>query len=110
MTMGLVADKSSRATNMMYSSVVFGLVLDWVIWGKVMRWSSWVGGAVVVAATVWGAVQNSPDAKGERKGDEEYAMIAADDDLDELLDGQSDEEEGDGESEDGVGSARRTVV
>lgn len=93
MTMGLVADKSSRATNMMYSSVVFGLVLDWVIWGKVMPWSSWVGGAVVVAATVWVAVQKGVDAGGERKGDEEYAAVAAEDDLDGLVDGESDEEE-----------------
>lgn len=58
-----------------------------------------MGGAVVVAATVWGAVQKSVDAKGERKGDEEYAMIAAEDDLDELVDGESDEEEADGERE-----------
>lgn len=52
MTSVLVKDKSSRATNMMYTSVVFGLLADLAIWGVVPGWLSWVGGAIVTAATV----------------------------------------------------------
>jgi drug/metabolite transporter (DMT)-like permease len=77
MTSGLVKDKSSRATNMMYSSVVFGLAVDYTIWGAVPGWLSWVGGAVVMAATVWGSMQKADEGvrKGEAGRDEEYAMV-----------------------------------
>lgn len=75
MTAGLVRDKSGRATNMMYSSIVFGLLLDWAVWGVVPGWMSALGGTIVVSATIWGALQKPPTegAKGPR--DEEYAMV-----------------------------------
>lgn len=90
MTAGLVRDNSSKATNMMYSSVLFGLVLDYVIWDAVPGWSSWMGGAVVVTATVWGAMQKSED--GARKGgDEEYAMVPGEELFEIVDDGNEDE-------------------
>jgi drug/metabolite transporter (DMT)-like permease len=81
MTSGLVKDKSSRATNMMYSSVVFGLGIDYAIWGAVPGWLSWVGGAIVTAATVWGSMQKGDAGvqKPEGTRDEEYAMVPGDD-------------------------------
>lgn len=57
MTAGLTADKSSRATNMMYSQIVFAVAMDWAIWGVWPVAWTWVGGAVVVGSTVWVAVQ-----------------------------------------------------
>jgi drug/metabolite transporter (DMT)-like permease len=77
MTAGLVKDKSPRATNMMYSSVVFGVVMDWTIWGVVPGWSSWVGGAVVVGATVWVAM-----SKVEVVEKESYELVHGDDERD----------------------------
>jgi len=80
MTLGLVKDKSSRATNMMYSSVVFGLLADFAIWGVVPTWLSWAGGAIVTAATVWGSMQKGDTGvqKAEVGRDEEYAMVPGD--------------------------------
>lgn len=75
MTAALVMDKSARATNMMYSQIVFALLLDWVIWGTVPGTLSWIGGAVVVAGVVWGAM-----IKEELKPvDEEYGAVPQDD-------------------------------
>jgi drug/metabolite transporter (DMT)-like permease len=92
MTAGLVKDKSSKATNMMYSSVVFGLGLDYAICGAVPGWTSWAGGAIVVAATLWGAMQTGDAAvqKGKVGRDEEYAMIRGEDIL---VSGDEDDED-----------------
>jgi drug/metabolite transporter (DMT)-like permease len=70
----LVKDSSPRATNMMYSSIVFSLGMDWAIWGLVPRWTSWVGGVIVVCATVWAAM--SKKVEPEKLGDEEYRVVA----------------------------------
>jgi drug/metabolite transporter (DMT)-like permease len=80
MTSGLVKDKSSRATNMMYSSVVFGLLADFAIWGVVPGWLSWFGGSIVTAATVWGSIQKGDAGvqKAEASRDEEYAIVPGD--------------------------------
>ncbi|KAF2430476.1 hypothetical protein EJ08DRAFT_670408 [Tothia fuscella] len=75
MTAGLVKDKSPRATNMMYSSVVFGLGMDWLIWGVVPGWSSWVGGAIVALATLWVALQ-----KPAVRGKQEYDIVRTEED------------------------------
>ncbi len=74
---------------MMYSGVVFGLGLDWGIWGVVPGLWSWVGGAVVVGATVWGAMQTG----GEGGKDEEYAAVAGEEAV------SGDEESNDEENE-----------
>jgi len=65
---------------MMYSSVVFGLLADFAIWGVVPTWLSWAGGAIVTAATVWGSMQKGDTGvqKAEVGRDEEYAMVPGD--------------------------------
>lgn len=76
MTAALVIDRSSKTTNMMYSQIVFALTLDWAIWGTVPTWTSWIGGAVVVSSVIWGSIQKDESKAG---GDEEYAMVPAED-------------------------------
>lgn len=81
LTAGLVKDSSPRATNMMYSSVVFSLGMDWAIWGLVPAWTSWVGGGVVVGATVWAAMSKSDVEERKVRDDvEEYRVVAGEDD------------------------------
>lgn len=98
MTAGLVKDKSSRAINMMYSSVVFSLGLNYAIWGAVPGWTSWAGGAIGVAAALWGAIQSGDVGvqKMEARRDEEYAMVPGEelvsDDEDYGKDGQDENE------------------
>jgi drug/metabolite transporter (DMT)-like permease len=79
MTAGLVRDHSSRATNMMYSSVVFALILDWAIWGVVPGVWSAIGGLIVVSATLWGAIQGGTEAGRGRRADDECAIIVSGD-------------------------------
>lgn len=76
LTVALVMDKSSRATNMMYSQIVFAVLLDWMIWGTIPTWTSWFGGAIVVAAVVWGSMQVE-QTKSESKNDAEYQAVPA---------------------------------
>ncbi|RFU27815.1 hypothetical protein B7463_g8512, partial [Scytalidium lignicola] len=57
LTAGLQLDKSSKATSMLYSQVLFALGFDWAIWGVLPgRWSIF-GGAIVIASTLWSALQ-----------------------------------------------------
>ena len=41
-------------------------------------WLSWVGGAIVTAAMVWGSMQKAGAQKAEAGRDEEYAMVPRD--------------------------------
>lgn len=74
MTLGLVKDKTARATNMMYSSVVFGLVADWVIWNNIPIWSSWAGSAIVISSTVWAAMSKPESSREQVK----YTTVESD--------------------------------
>jgi drug/metabolite transporter (DMT)-like permease len=59
LTAGLQLDKSSKATSMLYSQVVFALLFDWAIWGVLPGGWSLVGGGIVVASTLWIALQKT---------------------------------------------------
>ncbi|KAI9736490.1 MAG: hypothetical protein M1818_006000 [Claussenomyces sp. TS43310] len=78
MTAGLQLDKSSKATNMMYSQILYALVLDWLIWGSMPGWWSAIGGSTVLGAVVWGAMQKDQEGGKKKVGDEEYAMVPPD--------------------------------
>lgn len=80
LTAGLQADKTSRATNMMYSEVVFTLILDWLIWGVVPGWVTWIGGLLVCGSTVFVAVTNEnskPESRGVGNEEDEYGVVAS---------------------------------
>jgi drug/metabolite transporter (DMT)-like permease len=81
LTAGLQLDKSSKATSMLYSQVIFALVFDWGIWGVLPgRWSIF-GGLIVIASTLWSALQKTPKpATDDPKSivvDEESALLGA---------------------------------
>lgn len=80
LTKGLQLDKSPKATSMLYAQVVFALGFDWAIWGVLPSGWSWFGGAIVVASTLWSALQRTQAAgPEERKAvvDEETALLVA---------------------------------
>jgi drug/metabolite transporter (DMT)-like permease len=69
LTAGLQLDRSSKATSMMYTQVLFALVFDWSIWGVFPgRWSL-VGGAMVIASTLWSALRK-PRAIAKKHSEE----------------------------------------
>lgn len=81
LTAGLQLDKSPKATAMLYVQVIFALGFDFGIWGVIPGGWSLFGGAIVVASTLWSALQKNPAPKQEsaRKSvvDEETALLGA---------------------------------
>ncbi|KAK8251625.1 hypothetical protein IWZ00DRAFT_437007 [Phyllosticta capitalensis] len=77
LTAGLQHDKSAVATSMMYSQVLFALVLDKAIWGNVPGFASLCGGVLVLASTIYVAFQGSSDTPSKTKqNDEEEPLLA----------------------------------
>jgi drug/metabolite transporter (DMT)-like permease len=81
LTAGLQLDRSSKATSMMYTQVLFALSFDWAIWGMIPGGWSLIGGTIVIASTLWSALQKpQPAAKNSSKGkviDEETALLGS---------------------------------
>jgi len=84
LTAGLQLDKSSKATSMLYLQIVFALGFDWGIWGVIPGKWSLVGGAIVIASTLWSALQKVQQVKNvgdeglkDRVVDEESALLGA---------------------------------
>jgi drug/metabolite transporter (DMT)-like permease len=79
LTAGLQLDRSSKATSMMYSQVIFALIFDWAIWGVLPVGWSIVGGCVVTASTLWSALQKPHQEKRKVKTvDEESSLLGED--------------------------------
>lgn len=79
LTSGLQLDKSSKATSMLYTQVIFALIFDWAIWGVLPGGWSLFGGAIIIASTLWSALHKpqAPKSKPEAKKpvDEETALL-----------------------------------
>ncbi|KAI4833527.1 hypothetical protein E4T44_09367 [Aureobasidium sp. EXF-8845] len=82
LTAGLQLDRTSKATSMLYTGILFALAFDWAIWGVFPGLWSCIGGAVVIASTLWSALQKSksvPQGAEAKKQviDEESALLGA---------------------------------
>jgi drug/metabolite transporter (DMT)-like permease len=81
LTAGLQLDKSSKATSMLYLQIIFALGFDWGIWGVLPGTWSVIGGVIVIASTLWSALQKSqkPASKDVKPPvvDEESALLGA---------------------------------
>jgi drug/metabolite transporter (DMT)-like permease len=78
LTAGLQLDRSSKATSMMYTQVLFALSFDWAIWGVLPGGWSLVGGSIVIASTLWSALQKTQKSVEEvkvKEVDEESALL-----------------------------------
>ena len=81
LTAGLQLDKSSKATSMLYSQIVFALLFDWAIWGALPGGWSLFGGGIVIASTLWSALQKTEAVAKSPKAvvvDEENALLGSD--------------------------------
>jgi drug/metabolite transporter (DMT)-like permease len=80
LTTGLQLDKSSKATSMLYTGVLFALSFDWAIWGVLPgKWSIF-GGSIIIASTLWSALQKphgAPLEASKKTVDEESALLGA---------------------------------
>ena len=83
LTAGLQLDRTSKATSMLYTGILFALAFDWAIWGVFPGLWSCIGGAIVIASTLWSALQKSksvaPQGAEQKKQvvDEESALLGA---------------------------------
>ena len=74
LTAGLAHEKSSRATNMVYTQMLFALAFDKIVWGTVPGALSIIGSSLILGSALYIAMLNNK--KGETKGrDEEVAAV-----------------------------------
>lgn len=81
LTSGLQLDKSSKATSMLYTQVIFALTFDWAIWGVWPGSLSLLGGSIIIVSTLWAALQKTQAPKvispKPSNIDEESALLGA---------------------------------
>ena len=59
LTFGLAHEKSSRATNMVFSEIVFALIFDKLLWGTSPSLLSIGGGSLILGSTAFVAVKKN---------------------------------------------------
>ena len=81
LTAGLAYEKGSRATNMVYTSMLFALAFDKIIWDVTPGLLSIVGSSLILGSALYVAMLDKK-AKGQTSGDgrsdEEVALVASD--------------------------------
>lgn len=80
LTAGLQHEKSSRATNMVYTQMLFALAFDKLVWGTVPGMLSIIGSSLILGSALYIAVSNrkKKDVKGrDGSGDEENPLVEA---------------------------------
>ena len=78
LTAGLQHEKSSRATNMVYTQMLFALAFDKLVWGTVPGTLSIVGSSLILGSALYIAVLNKKKKDVKRtdgRGDEENPLV-----------------------------------
>jgi len=91
LTAGLQYEKGSRATNMVYTQMLFALAFDKIFWDTTPGLLSIIGSSLILGSALYIAVLNNKaeEQKGwDGRGDEEVALVVGD--------GEEDDESRDG--------------
>lgn len=86
LTAGLQHEKSSRATNMVYTQMLFALAFDKFVWNTTPGTLSIIGSSLILGSALCVALlKNSEKDQKSRdgRGDEEVALVTGEDDDDE---------------------------
>ncbi|KAK7914446.1 hypothetical protein PG985_012149 [Apiospora marii] len=85
LTEGLQREKAGRATNLIYTQLVFALILERIVWGTTPSGWSLIGAALIIGAALWVMLQKNPVAHstaeaakqqpGNREVDEESSLL-----------------------------------
>ena len=83
LTAGLAYEKSSRATNMVYTQMLFALALDKLIWNSTPSLTSIIGSSLILGSALYVAILNnsSSSVKGSgntARSDEETLILEGD--------------------------------
>ncbi|KAF2204744.1 hypothetical protein GQ43DRAFT_121277 [Delitschia confertaspora ATCC 74209] len=85
---GLQHEKSSRATNMMYTQMLFALSFDKLVWGTTPGVLSIIGSSLILGSAIYVAVQKEnagmkKEGRGERD-EEEHGLMESEDAVEEV--------------------------
>lgn len=78
LTAGLQHEKSSRATNMVYTHMLFAVAFDKIVWNSTPAALSVVGSSLILGSTIYVAVQNDHAKNSKTRGgrdDEESSSV-----------------------------------
>lgn len=78
LTAGLAYEKSSRATNMVYTQMLFALAFDKLVWDTTPGVLSILGSSLILGSALYVAVLNNKKGDGGvrvGRGDEEVALV-----------------------------------
>ncbi|KAI1653226.1 hypothetical protein F4813DRAFT_393910 [Daldinia decipiens] len=80
LTEGLQREKAGRATNLIYTQMVFALILERVVWGTTPPVESLFGSALIIGSAIWVSLQKSRTATKQKAPvvDEERSLLGAD--------------------------------
>ncbi|KAK7984075.1 hypothetical protein PG990_012791 [Apiospora arundinis] len=59
LTEGLQREKAGRATNLIYTQLVFALILERIVWGTTPSGWSLIGAALIIGAALWVMLQKN---------------------------------------------------
>ncbi|KAH6644957.1 hypothetical protein BKA67DRAFT_586555 [Truncatella angustata] len=78
LTEGLQREKAGRATNLIYTQLVFALILEKIVWGTTPAGWSFVGAVLIIGAAIWVSLQKQKKPAVEAKPavvDEESSLL-----------------------------------
>ncbi|KAI8957023.1 hypothetical protein F5Y11DRAFT_341119 [Daldinia sp. FL1419] len=80
LTEGLQREKAGRATNLIYTQMVFALILERVVWGTTPPAESLFGSALIIGSVIWVSLQKNKAAAKQKAlvVDEERSLLGAD--------------------------------
>ncbi|KAI0887657.1 uncharacterized protein GGS22DRAFT_198835 [Annulohypoxylon maeteangense] len=79
LTEGLQREKAGRATNLIYTQMVFALIIERVVWGTTPPIESLFGSALIIGSAIWVSLQkNKPPTEKKNLADEEQSLLGAD--------------------------------
>ncbi|KAI1393270.1 uncharacterized protein F4822DRAFT_6101 [Hypoxylon trugodes] len=79
LTEGLQREKAGRATNLIYTQMVFALILERVVWGTTPPAESLFGSALIIGSALWVSLQKNktPPTQKPPVVDEEQSLLGA---------------------------------
>lgn len=83
LTAGLQHGKSSRATNMVYTHMLFAVAFDKIVWNDTPAGLSIVGRGLILGSTIYVAIQNDHTQNTKITGgrdDEESSLVVSEED------------------------------
>ncbi|KEY71219.1 hypothetical protein S7711_02329, partial [Stachybotrys chartarum IBT 7711] len=79
LTEGLQREKAGRATNLIYTQIIFSLIIERVVWGTLPPAASLIGSLLIIGAAVWVSLQKRNDSNEASKpmNDEERRLLSS---------------------------------